>query len=114
MEINNKKESIGVVSLSDDDLDGVSGGAVTDDIEKMAKAEGRVILVPSRDAHGFCDCGNGHVWAASQTLESGCSVYHNVKCYSCGRQKDIFNISSSMRVLIAAPGPAIEVEFDTE
>jgi hypothetical protein len=82
----------GTVKLSDDDLDGVSGGSIAGDNEELARSEGRTIRLPHEDACGVCACGDDQVWAASmqKLMPSKYPTYFDVKCYTCGHQDDSF------------------------
>jgi hypothetical protein len=78
-----------MIPLSDDELTGAAGGANSGGSEELARAEGRTVFVAFQDLLDLCGCNDGQIWAASIHRErNGEIIYSDVKCYSCGAQKN--------------------------
>ena len=79
--------------LLNKDLDLVAGGFVTD-FESQALADGRKI--PVLTSTGFCECFSNNVWAKREeflieaSIDNSKNIYYDIKCYNCGKHKDIY------------------------
>ena len=80
----------GVIPMSDDDMDAVTGGgSKNSEAETKAKADGRIYNLPGGTGD-LCGCAHDYKFARSKRKIRGTSnfnpfyyFYHDIKCYQC-------------------------------